>query len=134
VPLGDPSIFEESVDDLRVVLDAAGPEQAFLLADTNAVSLACVFAATFPERTAGLVLSGGAAALIDHGDGVGIAPDARGAVVDLLVRSFGDPDGIARLTMRGEGREEDRRHAARYERMAASPALIRPLIEMILEC
>jgi class 3 adenylate cyclase len=48
--------FEERVDDLRVVLDAAGCERAVLIALADGGPLGCMFAAAHPERTAALVL------------------------------------------------------------------------------
>src|SRR3954452_7786576 len=44
------------MDDIRAVLDAARSERAVLIAPTSTGPLACVFAATYPERVRGLVL------------------------------------------------------------------------------
>ncbi len=48
--------IEERMDDLRAVLDAAGVRQALVVAGADGGPLACLFAATYPERTLGLVL------------------------------------------------------------------------------
>jgi class 3 adenylate cyclase len=48
--------IEERMDDLRAVLDAAGFGRALLSAGADGGPLACLFAATYPERTLGLVL------------------------------------------------------------------------------
>jgi len=48
--------LEERMDDARAVLDAAGTERALLVAGADGGPLACLFAATYPERTLGLVL------------------------------------------------------------------------------
>ena len=49
--------LETLMQDLVAVLDAAGSEQAFLMGtDVCGGCVACMFAATYPERTAGLVL------------------------------------------------------------------------------
>jgi class 3 adenylate cyclase len=48
--------LETRMDDLRAVLDAAGSERAVLYAVGEAGMLCVLFAATFPERTAGLIL------------------------------------------------------------------------------
>src|SRR5215204_5532851 len=50
--------LEERMDDVRAVMDAAGSERAVLLGVSESAPLACLFAATFPERTAALVLYG----------------------------------------------------------------------------
>ncbi len=48
--------IEERMDDLRAVLDGAGMERVLLAAFADGGPLACLFAATYPERTLGLVL------------------------------------------------------------------------------
>jgi class 3 adenylate cyclase len=63
-PLG-PATLEERTDDIRAVMDAAGSERAFIL---EGGSMACVFAATYPERTAGLILWGTQATWIRQDD------------------------------------------------------------------
>jgi class 3 adenylate cyclase len=61
VPLNDLPDLEARMDDLKVVLDAAGSERAVLFGMGEASHLCLLFAATYPERTAGLVLHAGAA-------------------------------------------------------------------------
>jgi class 3 adenylate cyclase len=48
--------IEERMDDLRAVLDAAGVEHALVVAGADGGPLACLFAATYPDRTLGLAL------------------------------------------------------------------------------
>jgi class 3 adenylate cyclase len=48
--------LEERMDDARAVLEAAGSERALLTAGADGGPLACLFAATYPERTHGMVL------------------------------------------------------------------------------
>ena len=45
--------LEERMDDLRAVMDDIGSEQAILWTAQEGARLATLFAATFPERTAG---------------------------------------------------------------------------------
>jgi pimeloyl-ACP methyl ester carboxylesterase len=47
--------LEARMDDLRAVLDAVGSERVVLYAIAEAAMLCVLFAATFPERTAGLI-------------------------------------------------------------------------------
>ena len=47
---------ETRMDDIRAVLDVVDSERAVLIAPTSTGPLACVFSATYPERTRGLVL------------------------------------------------------------------------------
>src|SRR5262249_25885879 len=48
--------LETRMDDLRSVLDAVGSEGAALFGTFEAASMCLLFAATYPERTRGLVL------------------------------------------------------------------------------
>ena len=48
--------LETRMDDLRAVLDAVGSESAVLFGTAEAASMCLLFAATYPERTQGLVL------------------------------------------------------------------------------
>jgi len=48
--------IEERVDDLRAVLDAVGSERALVVALADGGPLGCLFAASHPNRTLGLVL------------------------------------------------------------------------------
>jgi class 3 adenylate cyclase len=52
----DVPTLEERMDDLRAVMDDVGSEQAILWTAQEGARLATLFAATYPERTAGLVL------------------------------------------------------------------------------
>jgi class 3 adenylate cyclase/pimeloyl-ACP methyl ester carboxylesterase len=53
---GDVAPLEVQVDDLLAVMDAAGSERAVIFASFDTVPAAILFAASSPERTAGLVL------------------------------------------------------------------------------
>jgi DNA-binding SARP family transcriptional activator/pimeloyl-ACP methyl ester carboxylesterase len=50
--------LEERMDDLRAVLDAAGSERTAILGVSEGGSMAALFAATYPDRTAALVAMG----------------------------------------------------------------------------
>ncbi len=49
--------YEEMMDDLRAVMDAAGSERAALLGGAEGGPICALFAATFPERTSALILA-----------------------------------------------------------------------------
>ena len=51
--------LEERMDDVRAVMDAVGSERAVLLGVSEGAPMSMVFAATYPDRTAGLVFVGG---------------------------------------------------------------------------
>jgi pimeloyl-ACP methyl ester carboxylesterase len=50
--------LDERIDDIRAVLDAAGAERPFLFGVSEGGPMSLLFAATYPERVAGLVLFG----------------------------------------------------------------------------
>jgi class 3 adenylate cyclase len=53
--------FEERMDDIRAVMDAAGFDDAVLVGFSDGVPMSILFAASYPTRTRGLVLYGGEA-------------------------------------------------------------------------
>src|SRR5207248_2909641 len=72
-PVGAAPTFEERMDDIRAVMDAVGSERAALLGFSEGAALSCLFAATYPERTTGLVLY----------DGVVVGLNVEGAPTEL---------------------------------------------------
>jgi pimeloyl-ACP methyl ester carboxylesterase len=50
--------LEERIDDIRAVMDAAKSERAHIFGVSEGGSMACLFAATYPERTRSLLLYG----------------------------------------------------------------------------
>jgi len=60
--------LEQRMDDMRVVLDAAGSERAVALGISEGASLSTVFAASHPDRAASLILIGGFARMLEDED------------------------------------------------------------------
>jgi pimeloyl-ACP methyl ester carboxylesterase len=58
VPVDQLPILEERMDDVRAVMDAAGSERAALMGVSEGGAMSALFAATYPERTAALILYG----------------------------------------------------------------------------
>jgi pimeloyl-ACP methyl ester carboxylesterase len=50
--------LEERADDIRAVMDAAGSQQAVIFGASEGASMACLFAATHPDRTRSLMVWG----------------------------------------------------------------------------
>ncbi|TMD37265.1 MAG: alpha/beta fold hydrolase [Chloroflexi bacterium] len=50
--------LEQRMDDVRAVLDAAGSQRAALLGISEGGVMSALFAATYPERSAGLIING----------------------------------------------------------------------------
>jgi class 3 adenylate cyclase len=58
VPVNQLPILEERMDDVRAVMDAVGSERAALMGVSEGGPMSALFAATYPERTAALILYG----------------------------------------------------------------------------
>ena len=71
-----PAPLEEQMDDVLAVLDAAGSERVALLAETEGTALACLFAATHPERVSSLTLFAPIPRITPPGLPVGARPGA----------------------------------------------------------
>jgi class 3 adenylate cyclase len=77
IPPNELPTMERWMDDVRVVLDAEGIDRATLIAHDSGGPSACLFAASHPDRTAGLVLVGSYARLYDAPDYAWGYPSAR---------------------------------------------------------
>jgi pimeloyl-ACP methyl ester carboxylesterase len=115
-------LMEEQMDDVRAVLDAAGSSRAILLGVSQGGPMAILFAATHPERTAGLILYGSYPTPVRDED----YPWGRTvAWQDEWARQIDEQWGTGRFlpqmapTMAGD--ERFRTWWARMERLAAGP-------------
>src|SRR3712207_8828993 len=59
VPIDRLPTLEERMDDVRAVMHAAGSTRAVLMGVSEGGTMASLFAATYPEHTAGVVIIGG---------------------------------------------------------------------------
>lgn len=55
----DAATLEERMDDIRAVMDACDSERAVLMGISEGAPMCALFAATYPERTVGVILYGG---------------------------------------------------------------------------
>jgi class 3 adenylate cyclase/pimeloyl-ACP methyl ester carboxylesterase len=89
--------LDAQMDDIRAVMDAAGSERAVLLS-IDQIATAAVFAATFPDRTAGLIAYGAKARTAWAPDYPwGASPEAWAEEVEEVERSWGTVE-LARST------------------------------------
>jgi pimeloyl-ACP methyl ester carboxylesterase len=120
VPESQLPSLETRMDDLRAVMDAAASERAVVFGISEGGPMAMLFAATYPERTRGLLLFGTVA---DFTSG----PEAENEPIELdrIERLWGTEE-YARLVLRGASPSlaDDERMVtwlASYTRRAASP-------------
>ena len=93
---------EARVDDMRAVLDAAGSERAVLIGLAHGAALCAVFAATYPERTAGLVMYSPPSMLVGQDD----LEELR-AYGDALVETWGMTGGQPWVEFAAPSRSDD---------------------------
>jgi class 3 adenylate cyclase/pimeloyl-ACP methyl ester carboxylesterase len=114
--------LETRMEDLHAVLDAAGSEQAVILASHEGCGMAALFAATYPERARALALFHPAVRAL-----IGDDPDAAAAQLRDLRDRWGTDeyaDELLRdLCQTLYALEEERRLFANYLRVGASPAV-----------
>lgn len=71
--------LETRMDDVRAVMDAVGSEKALLWSGHEGTRMAILFAATYPERTAGLMLIDPSVRGLRASDYPGRRPKSNGA-------------------------------------------------------
>jgi pimeloyl-ACP methyl ester carboxylesterase len=117
-----PATWEESVEDIGAVLNAVGSSEAVLYAELDAGPFAMLFAALHPERVKALILINAAARWLAGDDyPIGGAPEAIGAFVDLIARSWGTPELVELASPGLSGDEEAIRTNTRIMRASATP-------------
>jgi class 3 adenylate cyclase len=88
--------LEARMEDVRAVMDAAGSERAVLLGFETGFAVAAMFAATYPERTAGLISYGATARELWAPDyPFGEPLDTYDAEIDAMEEGWGTT-GLAR--------------------------------------
>jgi class 3 adenylate cyclase len=123
---------EDWMDDLRAVMDAVGSERAAVIASMAGGFLACVFAATYPERTTALVLVDAFARFV-RGDGYSFGPDP-GSIEDRLreIRSgWGEGTMLDLFAPDLAGDLATRNAWGRFERHSVSPGTALAMVPMI---
>jgi class 3 adenylate cyclase len=131
---GVPTI-EQRMDDVRAVLDAAGSERAAMFGVSEGAPMSIVFSATYPDRTTALVLYGGMARttwaedypwaqpadVLLEGSAEWLVPHMdEGALLEVMAPSIAEDPG-------------QREFFARFQRYAASPAMLLQLFAMFLD-
>ena len=119
-------IYEQQVEDLLAVLDAAGAGQVALFGASEAGRLAAIFAATYPERVRSLTLFG----VSTRGRAL-LQPEFIEALLEMVDRNWGSGGTLDFYSPSLAGDEDFRRWYGHYERAACSPGMARKLIDLI---
>ena len=114
--------WEQWADDMRVVFDAVGSERAAIVASLDGGPMAMLFAATYPERTAALVLAHTAAKYVRAEDYPhGWAPDVAEQLLHMVEELWGT-EGFVSIAAPSRSQDEGfRQRYGRYLRAAARP-------------
>jgi class 3 adenylate cyclase/pimeloyl-ACP methyl ester carboxylesterase len=127
--------LETRMDDIRAVMDAAGSERAVVCALGEGGPLAMLFAATYPERTDGLVLINSSPRLVRSAEFPWLP--SRGEQeqnIEEMMRKWGSPGQRELLAMGNPDMAEDERVAfARALRLSVSPGAMGEYMRMNLD-
>ena len=131
VPLDNLPDFDTRMDDLRAVMDAAGSTSATIFGHSEGGTLSILFAASHPDRTDGLILTGSHATRL-RSDDYPWAPTAeeRAREVERVADTWGQIDWLEDAA---PSRSHDPTFQAwfrRYLRMSASPSAAAALLKM----
>ena len=134
VPLSQLPSLEQRMDDVRAVMRAARSRRAVLMGVSEGGPLCALFAATYPEQVAGVVIIGGYARRLWAPDYPwGPSADERDRFISALEREWGGPFGIEARAPSMSGDADFRRWWATYLRMGASPGAAAALTRMNAE-
>jgi pimeloyl-ACP methyl ester carboxylesterase/class 3 adenylate cyclase len=134
VPPNELPSLEQWLDDIGAVMDEAGSEQAVLLGLGGGGSLSMLFAATYPERTSGLVLVNSFPRLSQAPDYPwGRAPALEEEVMHVMRTGWGRGVLLDLVAPSKVGDESFRQWWARYQRLGTSPGMIVQVRQMLDE-
>ena len=133
-PLQGAPTLEEQMDDVLAVMDAAGSEQAAIVATLEGGPMAALFAASHPDRTLSLTMYATFARSVWAPDyDWAWSAEERTARMDQCVEHWGE--GLVAGSVAGSRMRDPRfmEWAGRLERLAASPATIKRIFDLIGE-
>ena len=130
-PVDRPCSLEERVDDIRVVMDAAGSRSAVLFGVSEGGPMSVLFAHRHPDRVDGVVLFGTASRFFSAPGRPGAwTPEFYETYMAGIDSAWADGHGQELVNPSTAGDEELRDWTARYLRLGASPRMARELLAM----
>jgi class 3 adenylate cyclase len=133
VPFDHLPTWEQWADDMRLVFDAVGSERAAIMAWFDGGPMAMLFAATYPERTAALVLAHTAARYVRAEDYPhGFAPEVAEQLLHMVEELWGT-EGFVSIAAPSRSQDEGfRQRYGRYLRAAARPREVAAQLRNVL--
>jgi pimeloyl-ACP methyl ester carboxylesterase len=114
--------LEERMDDLRAVMDATGTTRAAIFGASEGGPMSLLFAATYPDRVASLILYGSFAKRLWAPDyPIGVPTLDRQAYLDLIEQQWGEEADLSVVAPSLAHHQGARRRFAATRRMSASP-------------
>jgi pimeloyl-ACP methyl ester carboxylesterase len=134
VPLHQLPTLEQRMDDVRAVLEAVGSKRAALCGVSEGGPMSALFAATYPERTAALIMIGTYAKRVWAPD-YPWAPttEERAHFFEEIEQHWGGPVGLEERAPSKIDDQQFRDWWATYLRMGASPGAVVALTKMNAE-
>jgi pimeloyl-ACP methyl ester carboxylesterase len=131
-PVGDAPTLETRMDDLRAVMDAAGSQRAAIVGVSEGGPMSVLFAATYPARTAALVLRSGFARTMWAPDYPWGRTEAQyQQELERQLQIFGPPaESLAAVRALADWIDEDVPAIAEYFRWCSSPGAWKALVAM----
>jgi pimeloyl-ACP methyl ester carboxylesterase/DNA-binding CsgD family transcriptional regulator len=125
--------LEQRMDDVRAVMDAAGSKKAALLGISEGGVMSALFAATYPERTAGLIIDGSyPSALRRPGYPWGFTEEQFEKLLLRARDTWGQVTGMERYAPSQVQNPEVAKWWATFMQMSASPGDAQDLMRMNL--
>ena len=132
-PVPGAATLEERTDDLLAVMDAAESERAAIFGISEGGSMAALFAATHPERTASLVLYGAWPRILRAPDfPFGLERPVLESISAVTDR-WGDGVALSSFAPSLGSDPHARESWARLQRASASPGMARSLVQLYPE-
>jgi pimeloyl-ACP methyl ester carboxylesterase/DNA-binding CsgD family transcriptional regulator len=125
--------LEQRMDDVRAVMDAAGAKRAALFGISEGGVMCALFAATYPERTAALIINGSyPSALRRPGYPWGMTEEELEGRIARVPSLWGSGSGMEGYAPSQLGNPEVRAWWGRFTQMSASPGDAQDLLRMNL--
>ena len=128
---GRPPTLEDSMGDMRAVMDAAGCERPAVIGISEGGPMSMLFAATYPERVSSLVLYGTYSRMVESPDyPYGLPGDLLDRWAEMVRREWGGPVGVRQWAPSAVGDREFENWWARLLRQGTSPSGAIDLMEL----
>jgi pimeloyl-ACP methyl ester carboxylesterase len=129
-----PPTLEESMDDVKAVMDAAGFERPAIFGVSEGGPMSTLFAATYPDRVASLTLYGTYARMVRSEDfPIGVPETALDSWAEMIQGEWGGPVGLRWWAPSEAGDVEFEDAWGRLLRQGTSPAGAIDLINLYRE-